>query len=868
MLASMFMFAVPVVGKVIPAGAGGERQIVTYGNLHNETFPEWNFTYWEKQGVELGFTSYGEMVTDQDPFGTDTKFGVGLSYPAGDELVAEHIATPSGAGGVEYWPIEGWQLFWKWNATKEPVLAAVDPEWHIHMAIYGNESAEHNMLARIGVKDPETLIITNTSRLFAARVTMTLYNDTLAVAPINANPNMFELRETLVFFKDTKKIVQYWDLEYLGSKGGVNVVFRRLTNFDVDEKYQAGYEAEGFAAFFPNSGNATKDNSATDVIESYGSHVFWTGCDYWPQNYSLAVVWTNSSISHWAEPDASHHVGFVAYFPNCSNWNTDDWNYYMYDLWPFRTTAGRAAWFALDPPGSPRAGPLSARYGGQPKTRQPGENLLMGQWNFTLTTDTNRRKAQFVNVIGITNCSDTFGYVGKADKTKYSGDWDSEGNLGGGRTISEIKYLLSEVFNATYKLSSDWHDYEAGGGDFQDLTEWYPFSGTSDDTIVYMWNNTWLKRKAGQERTGRDTWNTVANPRNTTFIYGESAAHNGMLFTSEAAHVVDVVGGTEVGEAFGSYVSDPLGTRTTDPWWEALWDTTGFTEGSKGPFYGTAPNFYKTVAGKDYLDGSGEYVPLSWKFSGFRRVQNKTFGTGGSSGDLGEDWDLFTTPTGFYWDVNHTIVVGGPKVNLAAEYFNDHTWAIWTSSASGCEIPDLASGGIYVFPSGNYYGKGYSVITICDDLNLTSQRAIYDEEKNRWITGNFSTDPNLRTGGFHSIMDGPTVVDPFAALLIWGYSGWDTRSACNWLAQHWVDFTTLYTNATDQPETGVGKKGVTTLILYTPKIAEVYDYDYMYGVREVLGPAAGRWRYSVGAWDLWIAIPCSLDWNLTPNNWW
>jgi len=838
MLASMFLFAVPVAGvfEDIPSPTG--RQIVAYGNLHNETFPEWNFTYWEKQGIELGFTNYGEMVTEQDHFATDSEFGVGLSYPAGDELVAEHIATPM-KEGEPYCPIEGWQLFWKWNATLNPVLVAVDPEWHIHMAIYGNESSPGNVLARLCVKTPEELygqkgveVITDTSRLFAARVTVYLYNETLALAPINANPLMFKLVATYVLFKNTKKVVQFWDLTYLGATG-VDVVFRRLTDFDIDEKYQVDYESEGYTVFFHNGNNATAN---------IGKHVFWTGCDYWPQNYSLAVTWTNSSITHWTEPDASHHVGFIAYYPNCSNWNTDDWNYYLYNIWPFRTTAGRAAWFALNP--------LNRRYGDQPTTRQvdppakglhfASDNLIMGQWNFTLTSATTRRKAQFVNVIGITNCSDTFGYssginrIGTGDK--YSGDWDSGTELGGGRTISEIKYLLGECFNATYKLSSEHAD---GTGQYYDLGDWFPFSGVQSSRlggVEWMYNNSRLRRDV-----------LGNNPRNTTFIYGDSVAHNGMVFTSGAAHVVDVVGGTEVGEAFGSYI----GLTGDDPWWEAMWDTAGFTEGAAGPFYGTAPNFFKTVAGKDYLDGSGEYVPLSWKFSGWRRVQNRTIepAVNLQFGKSEEDWNLFTTPTGQYWDVNHTICLGGPKVNLAAEYFNDHTWAIWTSSASGCEIPDLANGGIYVLPSGNYYGAGYSVITIVEDLNLTSQNTIFDEYQ-RFLGGaNFSTDPNER------IWDGPTLVDPYAGLLIWGYSGWDTRSAANWLAQYWINFHSLYTNATAPV-----KRGVTTIVLYTPKIAGCVDYGWEYGVAEILGPVAGRWRFSTGAWDLWISIPCSIVW--------
>jgi len=849
MLASMFLFVVPVVGLDFTSPTG-ERQLAVMGNLHNETFPEWNFTYWEKQGIELGFTGYGETVTDVDPFDTGSKYGVGLSYPAGDELVAEHLATPAGIEGEDYYPIEGWQLLWRWNEESAPVLWARDGGdnyTHIHMAIYGNETAPHNVRARVGVTDPETEIITNTSRLFAARTTFFCENQTLT--EIGVGPTVFKVVCTYVFFKNTKKIVQFWSIEYLRTEApAVDVIFRRLTDFDIDNKYQ-DFENEGYAVFFPHSGRAYAEGEenaedhprwAIPDPDLPGKHKFWTGCDYWPQNYSLAVVWTNETVEHWTEPDASHHVGFVAYFPNCSNWNTDDWNFYLYNLWAqWYPSVAREAWLELNP--------LAKRYQGQPWSREfretdtgwVGANLLMGQWNFTLTSATTKRKALFVNVLGITNCSDTFGY----EVNKYLYDWDSEPDLDGSRTVGEIKYLLSEVFNATYKLSSEWHDLD---NDPQDLSQWYPFAGTWGTEIELAWGNSWLKRHAGNEMA--DGAIMFANPRNTTFIYGESAPHNGMVFTSEAASVVDVVGGTEVGEAFGAYVGPPWGFP--DPWFEAMWDTTDFMGGVPGPFYGTAPDFFKTVDGKDFIDSPG-IVPMSWDFSGWRRRQNRTVGDIYDAS--GVDFNLFTTPTGFSWDVNHTIVVGGPKVNLAAEYFNDHTWAIWTSEDSGCEIEELLDGGIYVFPSGNIYTEDFSVITICDDLNLTSWTAIYDEEPpwrvvtNGWAEFQTDLDPlNL---------DGPTLVDPYAGLLIWGISGWDTRAACNWLAHYWWEFDDLGTSIR-----APWKRGVTTLILYTPEIAEVVDEGWDNGIKEVLGPCAGVWRHSIAAWDVLIEVPCQVEW--------
>jgi hypothetical protein len=247
--------------------------------------------------------------------------------------------------------------------------------------------------------------------------------------------------------------------------------------------------------------------------------------------------------------------------------------------------------------------------------------------------------------------------------------------------------------------------------------------------------------------------------------------------------------------------------------------------------------------------------------------------------------NYFTTPTGCEWNLTHIVAVGGPKVNLAAEYFNEHTWAIWTSEESGTEFEELEDGGIYVFPSGNYYtGDGWSVITIVEDLNLTSWNAIYDQEMleawNGFCHFGYDTDGGTNNpwwGAWDQIIDGPTLTDPYAGLLIWGTSGWDTRAASNWFAQYRQFFnditdlqlgTGLATNATLQPFGAWGhwpfggrpKLGATTIVLNTDHIAECCDEDWLYGVAEILGPCAGRWRLSESAWNVWIAAPLSIEW--------
>jgi hypothetical protein len=111
-------------------------------------------------------------------------------------------------------------------------------------------------------------------------------------------------------------------------------------------------------------------------------------------------------------------------------------------------------------------------------------------------------------------------------------------------------------------------------------------------------------------------------------------------------------------------------------------------------------------------------------------------------------------------------------------------------------------------------------------------------------------------------LDGPTLTEPYAFLMIYGMSGWDTRAACNWFAQYRQYFNPqlgfdplgLATNATHP------KLGATTIILNTDEIADCCDDGWLNGVKEILGPVAGRWRLSDTAWNVWIAQPVSIKW--------
>jgi hypothetical protein len=434
--------------------------------------------------------------------------------------------------------------------------------------------------------------------------------------------------------------------------------------------------------------------------------------------------------------------------------------------------------------------------------------------------------------------------------------------------MSEVKYLLAECFNSTYKLSSVWDD---NMGEPLDVSSWFPFSGVSwgdprtGAGLGYAANNTWIKRVVGVKYNNEIGW-IGYNPRNTTFIYGDSDAHNGMVFTSEGSHVVDNVGGTEVAMDFGAKVGPPvLAPGWTDPWFEAMWDTIGFMGESPGPFVpDDDPDYFFEQTQETYLDPLPDYSPVGpivtdLQKTALRRMSHRNGVIGG------DDWyyNYFTTPTGCDWNLSHIVAIGGPKVNLASEYANEHTWAVFTSADSGTEFEDLEDGGIYVFPSGNYYtGDGWSVITIVDDLNLTSWTAIHDEDMvidnmgnlwNTYDTDGFGVDVNL---------DGPTLTEPYAFLMIYGMSGWDTRAACNWFAQYrqyfnptWgFDPLGLATNATHP------KLGATTIILNTDEIADCCDDGWLNGVKEILGPVAGRWRLSDTAWNVWIAQPVSIKW--------
>jgi hypothetical protein len=422
--------------------------------------------------------------------------------------------------------------------------------------------------------------------------------------------------------------------------------------------------------------------------------------------------------------------------------------------------------------------------------------------------------------------------------------------------MSEIKYLLREVFDPLYTF----HDTEGppGHSSSHDIdSQWWPFAGCGWDDREYWFNNTWIDYDYEPKKYSD-------NPLNTTFIYGDSVAHNGMVFTSEGSHVVDVVGGTEVAMNFGEEANDSS-SGYEDPWFEAMWDTIDFMGSSIGPFVPEvgAPDFYFEQTMETYLDPLPTYSPVGPIVTDLQKTALRRMSAGRTyCWDEDEDpyINYFTTPTGCGWNLCHIVAVGGPKVNLATEYFNEHVFAIWTSSESGTEFEELEDGGIYVFPSGNYYvGDGWSVLTVTDDLNLTTWTAIYDEmcliDSSGALDKHFNTDGNWPG----TILDGPTLVDPYAALSIWGVSGWDTRAACNWLAQWREELDDVWTNATDI--TGPKKAGVTTLILHTPHVAEVCDEDDpVWGIKEILGPPAGQWRLSETAWGVWIAAPLSIEW--------
>ncbi len=57
-------------------------------------------------------------------------------------------------------------------------------------------------------------------------------------------------------------------------------------------------------------------------------------------------------------------------------------------------------------------------------------------------------------------------------------------------------------------------------------------------------------------------------------------------------------------------------------------------------------------------------------------------------------------------------------------------------------------------------------------------------------------------------------------------------------------------------------RGAVAVVLYTPNVASTVGNPWDYGVKEVLGTCAGRWRLSTTAWGTWIDTPvASLDWR-------
>ena len=857
------LLSVPVTAKDWMSTETGERQIVAYGMLHDELFPEYNYTRWQRRSINVGFTAYGEMVTDQDPFNTGSLLGVGLTYPtdsawqidmpAGDDgtdygiYPCEHIATPAKSGADwHYFPIEGWQLYWKFHAGTPSYT--VDPHWHVSMAIYGNHSTPYGR-ARLDVVPESVTVITNTSRLMVVEVKVLTNNATLGTA-FGFEPKLFEITALYVFFKDTKKVASYWTVEYLKTEyGPVDAVFRRMTDFDIDQKFQQG-EDEAYAVLYANSKKGTWKDHLEELTpaEKTDNHMFWTGCEYWPQNYSLAVVWTNSSINHWVPPDGyseppQHHAAFVAYYPNCSNWDTDNWNHYTYNL----HRPGPPTYLFFGEGLGRRFGyqPLSVEYRSIDATHYTAANLLLGQWNITLSSATALKKAKFLTVYGITNCSDTFGYVN--DPSSY--DWDHDTSLTGQITVGELKYLLSEFFNATYKLSTETKDF--GNDEYMDLSNWYPFSGVEWKGLSEYAGNTWIRREVGI------TCGAYAgyDPRNTTFILGDSAVHYDTL-TNQGAATIDVVGAVMTGEAFGSFFIDEHSPECgvecdLDPLWLAMYDTEVFSP------LATAPYYTKTKTSLVYPDP----VTVTLKLTAWQRRQGRMYKQDNMR------TGIFTTPTCYDWDVNHTINIGGPRVNLGTAYFNDHSWIIWVDPATtGSELPEA---GFFSIPTGTFYPEsegGYSLIAITEDLNLTSWTSVYD---NAWLDDGTHYDTN--PSGVS--LDGPTLIDPYAGLIVYGVSGFDTHAAAYWLAHYWCNFNDLYINATVFPGTSAGKRGATAILLNTAKMCGVVDHESTadwgdgthggeWAIQEIVGPPAGRWRFETGLyWGPWLSYPTSIDWT-------
>jgi len=832
MILATALLSVPVTALDYDSAQTGERQIVAYGMLHDELFPEFNYTRWQRRSINVGFTAYGEMVTDQDPFGTGSEYGVGLTYPTDSAwqvdmpstktgvnygiYPCEHIATPSTSGpGSQYFPIEGWQLYWKWQAGTPS--AAVDPWWHVSMAIYGNHSSPYGR-ARLDVVPVSVTVITNTTKLLVAQIVVRTDNETIKTS-FGFEPKLFEITGTYVFFKDTKKVASYWQIEYLKTEyGPVDVVFRRMTDFDIDQKFQEG-ESEAFAVFYANSRRGSWMDHLVGLNDTEFSqdHMFWTGCEYWPQNYSLAVVWTNSSINHWVPPDGysvapQHHAAVVAYFPNCSNWDTDNWNHYTYNL--HRPT--QPAWLFFGEGLSRRFGyqPTSVEYRSIDANHYTAADLLMGQWNFTLSSATAYKKAKFLTLYAITNCSSTFGYV--SSPSAY--DWDSRNSYAGQITVGELKYLISEYFNATYKLSTEAVD---ANGLHLDLSNWYPFSGVKWNSLSTYDGNVWVNRYI------------TGDPRNTTFILGDSNIHYDSV-TNQGAATIDTVGSVMAGEAFGAFIGDWTGIWCpVDPVWLAMYDTEVFSA------LATTPHYTLTKTSLVYPDP----VPVTLKMTGWQRRQ----GRGYYQNNLLQD--IFTTPTCYTWDVNHTICVGGPRVNLGTAYFNDHAFIIWVDPATtGSE---LSEAGYFSIPTGTFYPAsdgGYSLIEITDDLNLTSWTSVYDGEHIYWA----GAEKIIQTS---DALDGPTLSDPYAGLMVYGMSGFDTHAAAYWLAHYWCNFNDLYTNVTTP------KRGVTAVLLNTEKMCGVVDNTWEWAIQELVGPVAGRWRAEAGSnWGPWMAYPISIIW--------
>ena len=709
------------------------------------------------KSLKLGFSQFGELINSLD--------NVGLEYRDVDPFApTAGIAVPAAI------PKKNWVNGWLCNISYTTIEGVKRNVWasatHADMVDFGGPwlrvdfaGDKHDTYIWEDPKDPgyeignyaagpkyggrktngtavtePMKVLYEGPRRFVALLNTTIYDHPLYVTD---DPTMdvplVNILFTIIFNKDKKSVVILKDIKSIAPKltvlGKMNVQFSDRGEVDL------GTEALGFPSYahFYVAGGVPAEGQPT----AYNST--WVG--------TVKTATPSIKTKHGPEPKAigtydvaqvinfaTKNVFFAAFWPSLS-----DWDIFGGSLWWRSLTAADPHHVDIPtPPGEPHPTPF-----------------YIGEWDFELT-DTLGVETHFrgVTVYGVTD--------------RYDGD-DAQRIHGVLNKIdSEVMYQLKEIFNpwdlvsAVKKGTSRWVQFFSGtvvtkefklasvplytGGDV--LTKWPLYSVFADRVLVggVLQTPEGVKALYGiTETTYKYTINATgwikfitAPPTgiyNIKVLYSTTGGRYEWIIVGNHSRAIDSIGAAMVSAAFkGKGIEIGLGGLDVQ---DAAW----------GP---RVPYVLSNMGHK----GTGHHPAI-----GYYDSIGRLF--------LKDDWCRI-------WPIasSNIIAVGGPRANIASEYFNEFTDAFMYSALGD---------GILALPcwKKNFYpGAGYAIISTYKDLNGT------------------------------------------VGLVIWGWTGEDTYYAAKWFREVGIG------------QLGGFASGVTTIIL---EIRYVPHPPRVIAVKECLG---------------------------------